>query len=412
MLTRRAALLASSAMAALIAGPARPAFVSFIAASNIGPTGFPGQSGNLVGFAATPTSTPAAFTTANGQTWPGAYSSLTAWPGGTGAQTLSGGTNATSGAGTAGNPWVFAFYDFDALTSGTLLSLTNAIFVGCRFQSNQVNNYNVAVTGSNVTFIYCSFVPRTALWTSPPNGAWPSAGSGLGIKSNSASYTNTGGYCVPSSDGYQFGVSISTGSVILDHCDLWGFGNAVNYASSSTSAMTVSDCWIHDAANCNVTPPGGSTNYHTDGPGYLNGGIAPSNITIKHNTIASIGNTNGLAFQATTATYSNISVTNNYFSGFADVVDMCHTTSGSTNLTFTDNIISTNLAWLNGPIYFTSGAANDTLFTIASNPTNLWRRNKLDVPAGTAQYVTGVTQANNGNYIWPDSTLSTSDWSN
>lgn len=414
-MNRRQVLCGASALA-LSLGTSRKsaaAFAIFQTSSSIGPTGFPGQAGNPVGHAATPASAPSAFTTANGQTWPGAFSSLTAWPGGTGAQTLSNGTNATSGAGTAGNPWVFAFYDFDALTAGVLLSLSNAIFVGCRFQSNSVNNYNVAATGSNLTFVYCSIIPRVALHSTPPNAAWPSAGAGLGILSSSGSYTNTGGYCIPSSDGYQFGVSVSSGAVTIDHCDMWGFGNAVNYASASTAAMMVSNSWIHDAANCNVTPPGGSTNYHTDGPGFLNVSAPPSNITITKNTIATIGNTNGIAFQAGNGTaYNNITVTFNYLSGFGNTVDMCHTISGSTNLTFTDNTISTNLPWLNGPLYFTSGSANNTLFTQASNPTNLWRRNKLDVPAGTAQYVGGVTQGNNGNYIWPDVTLSTSDWSN
>src|SRR5260370_3629975 len=98
----------------------------------------PGQSGNPVGFAATPLSVPPVFTAFNGQTWPGAYpGSLTAWPGGTGQQSVSNGPHATSGSGTAANPWVFAFYDFDAGTWRTALSSPKANSVGCPFSVKQ-----------------------------------------------------------------------------------------------------------------------------------------------------------------------------------------------------------------------------------------------------------------------------------
>jgi hypothetical protein len=36
--------------------------------------------------------------------------------------------------------------------------------------------------------------------------------------------------------------------------------------------MTVENSWIHDAADA------AAQMYHTDGPGYLNGGTAPQNI--------------------------------------------------------------------------------------------------------------------------------------
>jgi hypothetical protein len=378
-------------------------------------TAFPGQSGNPVGFAATPLSAPSSFTNVSGQTWPGAYpGSLTTWPGGT---TISSGTNATSGAGTSGNPYVFAFYKFDAGSGGVTISVSNAIFVGDSFQSNSVNNFNIKVTGANVSFIYSSITPRSALWVSPPNGAWPSAGAGQQISAASASYTDTGGFSVPTSDGYQYGIQLDTitGTANIDHSDIWGFGNAITFLGTSFQ-VNITNNWMHDGANCNTIPPGGSTNYHTDGPGYLNSGTPPSNILIQGNTIASIGNTNAIAFQAATSAYSNISVVGNYLTGFGNTVDIGNNVTGNNNLTFTDNVFGTDLPWAtNSGSSVTGGTPLHLNFsTQFTGTTNVWRRNILSVAAGTSQ-LAGTsfvwTSANNGNYLWPDSTLSTSDWS-
>ena len=416
MLSRRSFIRAVACLGILGALAAiEPASAAFFQGAVAGQGTWPGQSGNQVGFAATPASVPAAFTAANGQTWPGAFSSLTAWPGGTGAQTISAGTFATSGAGTAGNPYVFAFRDFDALTSGTIISLANSIFVGCRFQSNSVNNANLHCTVNNVNFIYCSITPRAALWSSPPNAAWPSAGAGLQIHTGSAAYTNTGGYCVPSTDGYQFGVSSASTQMTLDHCDIWGFGNSFDINVGSTATIKLNACWIHDGANCNTVIPG-TTNYHLDGPGYLDGGAAPSNVFITNCTIASIGNTNGIAFQAATTAYSNITVTGNYLSGFAALVDMCHNVTGNNNLTFTDNVFGTDLPWVvfNSVIQGGTPLYNDFSAQFGNGSTNLWRRNTLHVLAGTTQVVgTSFTwvPSDSGKFVLPNITLSSSDWS-
>jgi hypothetical protein len=58
---------------------------------------------------------------------------------------------------------------------------------------------------------------------------------------------------------------------------------------------------------------------------------------------ATIGNTNGIALQAATSPYVNITVSGNYISGFGYSVDMCHETTGSTHLTFTNNVLGTDL---------------------------------------------------------------------
>ena len=380
---------------------------------------FPGQSGFPVGFAATPSSAPSSW--GNG-TWPGIYpGSLTAWPGGTGNQTISGGTHATSGSGTALDPWVFAFFDFNSGSGGVQVSTSHVRFVGCRFQSNDHNNFNVQVSSGSgdISWIYCSCTPLAASWTSPPNGAWPSAGAGQQIDANNASYTNTGGFCVPADDGYQYGINLSPtgsigGTIIVDHCDFWGFGNAAVVLYTSTSQVTITNNWIHDASNCNVTPTGGSTNNHTDGVGYLNGGSGPTNVTVSGNTIASIGNTNAIAWQKSTTSYANISVTNNYLSGYQNCVCMCNATgqaANNTNLTFENNYFATDLPWETnfGAVF---GNAT-TLFTHASNPTNNWAGNKLKILPGTAP-LSGVTpqwtSGQDGFFMYPDGSLHSTDF--
>src|SRR6267154_6864379 len=100
---------------------ARPSFA---------PTDFPGLFGNAAGFAAAP-GYPGFLTPASGPF--------------------------TSG--TAGNPTVIAFKDFDAGVSSTNIDANWVTFIGCRFQSNNVNGNNVSSGGTgcqNVTFSYCS----------------------------------------------------------------------------------------------------------------------------------------------------------------------------------------------------------------------------------------------------------------
>lgn len=344
---------------------------------------WPGLSSNPVGFSAAP-----------------GFSSLTAWPGGTGSQTVSNGTNAQSGSGTTNDPWIFSFYDFDSgpsTTAGTLISASNAKFIGCRFQSNDRANYNVQCTGANITFSYCSVTPRVAVVSAVPFAAWPAASAGLQKTGDGT------GYQIGGNSGYQYGLNITAGGPLTaDHCDIWGFGNAIVFYTT-TAQMTISDCWIHDAADAALQA------YHTDGPGYLNGGAPPSNITINHCTIASIGNTNGIAFQAASSAYDNIAVTNCYMSGFGDLVDICHNVASSTRLSFTDNTIATDLPWLFGPLY----ANFATTFTQASNPTNLWRRNVFKVYPGTST-IGGQTFSwvvgDDGKFVLPNQTLNAIDW--
>lgn len=321
---------------------------------------FPGKPSNPVGFVAAP-----------------GFSSLTP----------------SSGPFTAGN--TYSFLDIDAGTSGTLLTANNMTFIGCRFQSNQVANYNIRVTGSNTSFSYCSVTPRVSLATAPPNASWPAASAGKQQVGNGT------GYQIDGNSGYQYGLQLDAiiGPVTLDHCDIWGFGNAITWLGTAFQT-NVTQCWIHDAADA------AAQGYHTDGPGYLNGGTPPSNITISKCTIASIGNTNAIAFQNATSGFSNISVINCYLSGFGDCVNMCNNTAGNSNLTFTGNYFGTDLPWVFAPLH------NDytTQFT---GTTNKWRGNTLKVlrgtsPVGGASF--SFTLADDGKYLLPNDTLSATDF--
>jgi hypothetical protein len=294
----------------------------------------------------------------------------------------------------------YNFLDFPA--GATLTSLSNITFNGCRFQSNAVSFANVRLTDcSNIIFNYCSMVPLLSLAMRPTHpGVWPSAGV-------AAAVDGVGGYApymINGNNGYQYGVRLDgatgTGGVIINHCDIWGFANAIDLAGALS--CTVAECWIHDAANPDAQ------SYHTDGVGYLDGFGGRSNIVVDHNTIASLGNTNAIAFQAASSGYSNIKVRNNYFSGFGYCVDMCHNVSGNNNLEFSGNILATDLRWAYGPLY----ADFSGQFNLA-NPTNKWFGNKLKVMPATSPGPNAVfffSLADNNKFVLPNSTVSAADW--
>jgi hypothetical protein len=402
----------------------------FQAAINGAGTGqFPGQSGFPVGFAATPSVAPASFAATNGGTWPGAFSSLTAWPGGTGSQTISSGTHAQSGAGTAGNPWVFSFYDFNtgaAANAQTTISVSNAIFIGCRFQSNNYGDLNgsginVSVTGNNVTFIYSSFNPLASLqptFTSLTSWQWPSAGAGLNLYYNNSGSTAVAlqPYLVPYTNGYQFGLNIASGvgPTTVDNCDFWGFGNSINFAGTTTGTTTISNSWFHDPSWTSNTSGTDVQDYHLDGPGYLNGATPPANVIEENCTVAFLGNNNQIAFQGASSPYNGTTIKNSFISGGNDTFIVSFVISNSTNQVVTDNTFSTVFN------SFALMANTDTLFTQSTNPTNLWRRNKLVFWPGTVPQSNNVfgtapfqfSSSNNGNFVWPDGSLNSTDWPN
>jgi hypothetical protein len=347
----------------------------------------------------------------NGYAWPGqpgnpvgyaAYAPLgtTVWTGG------------SLQSGTPQNPTVYNGYIFNGVTisvsnvqfiscdfnSGAnplLVEGSNISFIGSRFQSNSVQYTNVVLAdgASNISFSYDSFTPLATYYTSPPGEVWPSAGAGMNTYTQVPDVNAING-----NKGYQMGLWIggtNGGPVTVDHSDFWGFGNAI-VLNQSTAQMTFTNNWIHDAAD--ASPQG----YHTDGIGYLNGGAGPSNVLIEGNTIASMGNSNGIAFQAATSGYNNMQIIHNYLSGFGYTV--APGTPGNvhfTNSSFVDNVLGTDIRPWWGPLYAWTQTGN------------VWKCNTVHVIPSTT-WSTGnwtPTTAQDGLYWVPTSNVTSStDW--
>ncbi len=341
---------------------------------------YPGQPGNPVGFAA--------------------HASLgtTPWPGG------------SFMSGTAANPTVYKNYVFTGTQSisGSYITFISCDFVGGtgvaadisgshltftgnRFQSNNKQDANVRATGSNLTFSYNSFTPLAKNYTSPPGSVWPSAGAGQNTTTQTADVNAVNGNL-----GYEYGINMgnSTGPLTLDHSDFWGFGNAV-VLYASTAQITITDNWMHDAADA------GPQGYHTDGVGYLNSGAGPSNVRVQHNTIASLGNTNGLAFQAATSGYDNIQIIGNFLSGFGYTVALRVDPKAFTNTSFKNNVFATDIK----PIWNPFGDS------WSNSGGNVWKCNTYSFRSGTT-WTSGnnwkPTAAIDGKYWLPDSTTASS----
>ena len=286
----------------------------------------------------------------------------------------------------------FVQCDFDLGGGGLDLTGSNLTFTGCRFQSNNYTSWNVRTSASNYTFSYCSFTPLTSLYTSPPGGLWPSAGALLNTTTHVDNVNSVSG-----NSGYQYGILIELGSVTADHCDFWGFGNAITL-TNTTAQLNFTNNWIHDAADDSPQ------SYHTDGIGYLDGGTGTSNVLIQGNVIASIANTNGIAFQAATGGYSNIQVDRNYLSGFGYLVSLGSVAGGVpvVSSTFTNNVFGTDIPYVWGPI------KNDYTADFHAH-SNLWKGNRLRAISGTT-LPSFWTSADDGKFILPDSTASTTDF--
>jgi hypothetical protein len=370
MMPRRKVIVAALAMPHI--AEAGMLFNSFL--TGVGtPNGFPGTSGNPVGYAAA--------------------------PGYPGILTPHGTTGWVSGS--AGSPNTYSYLDINAGNRGVSFgSGANWItFIGCRFQSNQSGNYNVAVQGgTNLTFRYCSFVPLVSSYREPPGAAWPSAGAGQQTTTQTDNVN-----CITGMSGYDYGLNIlSGGPVTMDHCDWWGFGNGGPLFYATTAQMIVDNCWIHDA--CNALPLG----FHQDGTGYLNADTCPSNVTVRNCTIASIGNTQAISFSESTTIYRNISVIGNFVSGYGFC---CNFFLGggleqAQNCKVTGNIWGTDIAWRYGPIY-----RNPT--SVFQRNGNVWSGNTLSVLRGTSPLsgsAFSFTETDSGKFLWPDSTLHTKDF--
>lgn len=376
--------------AASSAGTAQQYFAIIVAGVVTGTdTGFPGQSTFPVGHT-------------NAPGYPG---SLTAFSG-------------TITSGTLGNPNVISYKDFNNGTTSLQLSGLSFIqFTGCRFQSNAIgpfqsggnkSNIEILANSHDIKFSYCSFTPLASIATSIPGAAWPAAGAGQNTTTQVA-----GTNALSETSGYVYGLNIESisGLITVDHCDMWGFGNIAIDLSNTTSQVTITNNWIHDCL-----AEGSTYNQHQDCLGYLNGGVPPQNVTVSGNTIAGMGNTNAIAFQGTNTAYVNIQVTKNYLSGFGFTACLPGGTNGAgsnqggtspaTNCSFTGNTFGTDIRWVFGPLY----ATYTSNYTAAT-----WNNNTINIIAGSIvnpnQFpMAPWTVADSGKFIWPDSTLHTTDF--
>jgi hypothetical protein len=269
-------------------------------------------------------------------------------------------------------------YHFCKFPSGLYIGsvdnfITDTRFVGCQFLSNSVDNANVTfANGDRITFDYDSFEPSAV--SAPP-----------------VAYGN----------GYQYGINqveddrptntLHGHAFTVDHCDMWGFGNGIQLgASTQAEPVVVRNSWFHDASDPGDS--GGAPIYHTDAILSSDGG--PSYMVIDHNTIVSAGNTNGVAFQYAGTDYTNLTVTNNYVSGFGYTLNI----GGSGHLAssvVTGNVFGTDIQPVFGPLYGWGGTGNQ------------WRNNKWHVVPGTSW----SPATDDGKYWWPDGTLSDVDYS-
>ncbi|NUP53862.1 MAG: hypothetical protein HOW97_42065 [Catenulispora sp.] len=236
--------------------------------------------------------------------------------------------------------------------------LQNVTFIGCLFAGDKVDDATVAVYSDNVTFDYSTFAP-------------------LNVKTPPVAHNASSQYAIDQR---------RAGRLTVDHSDLWGFANGIEMGwSTSAKPFTVRNSWFHDAR-----ADGGTD--HTDAILSSDGG--PAFMVIDHNTIASIGNTNGLAFQHSDAYYTDITVTNNYFTGFGYTVNIGGDGKGNQRITFTGNTFGTDLKPVFGPLYGWGGTAT------------VWRANKWHVAPGGYD----KNSADDGKYWWPDGTLSAKDY--
>lgn len=332
----------------------------------------------------------------------------------------------------------------------------------------------------NIKFLYCSITPLLSISPTPLfPGVWPSASAGSGyLWTNTVASDAV--YGIPFQNSATFGISpgmfgsTAGQAIVIDHCDIWGCADGINLASGTDGAVICTDNWVHDLRNPN--PPGwsaivtyppnvsfvdvrgvnrlyqaqgaaGNTNIdptvdggttiggpagtywaclannlppsdHQNGIGYPSANPnAPANITIRHNTIASLGNVEGMTVQTQAGNpIDRWTIVNNYISGFDRPFGFFDTTTATyTNITFTDNILSNAIWWGFGN--FTNRDVSAT-FTLSNGHNNLWRRNTITVYPGSsdtyfAAYIASnaaTFAANRSPYALPTDSVSATDW--
>lgn len=324
------------------------------------------------------------------------YSADPLWPG-----SFTGGTFA--GTPRAVSNQVFSYCDFKGgVDVGSPTTLVNNVtFRGCRFQfsanvSNQgdASSAQALLFGDNVTFDYCTFQPSVA--------NYPTKLTGEEVRGNPSTYVEYGKayqYAINGGGGYNTRI----GKLLIDHCEFWGFGNALELAGSTVAKPhVVRNSWFHHGGDPFVvnTGPG---QFHNDCWLVNNGGYHGARC--ENNIMEIWGNTNLLAWQGAGA-YNDSVITGNRFSGDQESISL--SSSGtSQRVTFTDNTFSTRIGRSVG-----TGKPIRNWAVSDSGTGSLWRRNKWLVAANAA--VSNYPNANwgspalNGKFWWPSDIDTTS----
>jgi hypothetical protein len=290
------------------------------------------------------------------------------WPG-----SFTGGVNTTGFSATGGN--TYSYWDFrgGVDVGSTGVAANNVTFRGCRFQfsanvSNQGNNSaaQCLLFGSNINFQYCTFQPFTS--------NYPTELTGAEVNGSPSTYVEYG-------KGYQYamvgdgGFNTHIGDLLIDGCDFWGFGNALQLAGSTVAhPHIVQNSWFHHGADPFVENVTGNQ-FHNDCWLVNDGGYHGAQCV--NNVMEIWGNTNLLAWQGTGA-YNDSTITGNRFSGDQESISL--SASGtSARITFTDNVFSTRIGRSVG-----SGRPLRDWAVSDSGTGSLWRRNTYLVAAGAS----------------------------
>lgn len=244
----------------------------------------------------------------------------------------------------------------------------NLTFIGCLFEGKSPNDNLVQIyAASNIAFRYSTFKPSAFAMPPGNDGTVSSAHKPPGT---------------PFDNSWQLATTMTEAVAVMDHNDIWGNAGMEMVTGFAGRPSVWTNNYIHDAADT------ARAVYHHNGIGPQSEGNGGP-MLIDHNTIASLGNTNGLALQGD-GVYDHIAFTNNYVSGYGYAVSI-GVKNNATNITFTGNVFSAELSALYGPLYggLWGGSARGSV----------WRDNRYQVRNGDDN--TSFSASDNGKYWWP-----------
>ncbi|MFI6921059.1 hypothetical protein ACIBIZ_13990 [Nonomuraea spiralis] len=253
----------------------------------------------------------------------------------------------------------------------------NLTFVGCLFEGTNPNDNLVQIySDTNIKFLYSTFKPSS--YSTPPGND--------GKVSSAHAKPGT-----PFDKSWQLMTTMKEAVAVMDHNDIWGNAGLIMVTGYPGRPSTWTNNYIHDMADT------ARDVYHHDGIGPQSEGNG-GHMIVNHNTLASLGNTNGLALQGK-GVYQDVSVTNNYISGWGYALSI-GTADNAKDITVSGNVFSAELDQLHGFLYggIWGGKARGST----------WRNNRIQARAGDGNR--GYTPADNAKYLWPAGTANAADF--